>query len=131
MKFAVQQSSLVIYVEECPSCCHRSSGNHARTQIDLCLRAHLLNRLHALPSCCILLTSFCKCWWPPSTRKGWMYAPSSLQRPKYEVIVIEIHIFRLKVPNTMFAAALGPLFYTAGTSGLKHHPSSTFHRRKP
>ena len=65
-----------------------------------------------------------------SQRLG-VYAQNNLQRSKHEIIFIEIHIFRLKVPNTILAAALGPLCYTVGTNGLKHHPSSTFHRRRP
>ena len=78
-------------LEECPSCCLCSSGNHARTQIDLGLPVHHLHRLHVhVPSCCILLTSFFNCWWPPSTRQVWMYAPSNLQKSKYNIIVIEI-----------------------------------------
>ena len=77
-------------LEEGPSCCLCSSGNHARTQIDLGLPVHHLHRLHVhVPSCCILLTSFFNCWWPPSSRQVWMYAPSNLQKSKYEIIVIE------------------------------------------
>ena len=101
-------------LEECPSCCLCSSGNHARTHIDLGLPVHHLHRLHVhVPSCCILLTSFFNCWWPPSTRQVWMYAPSNLQCQNTKSSSL-----KLKIQNTMIATALGTLFYTTGISNL-------------
>ena len=42
--------------------------------------------------------------------------------------VIEIHDM---IPSKVQNASWGPLFYTLGTDGLKHHPSSAFCRSRP
>ena len=97
------------------------------TKIDLGLLARLLRRL---PSCCRLVTPLCRCWWPRCCRKDWIYAPSKHQNTK------SVSSLKSILPDRRFRKmnALhigGPLFYTVGTNGHKHHPSSGFCRSIP
>ena len=102
----------------------RSSCNHARTQIDLGLRVQLLHRLH-LPSCGILLTSLAS-----------FYSQKlDVCAKQFAKIKKRIHrhwtsYFQMKVSECNACSSFGTSFLYRGPNGLKHHPSSTFRRKK-